>query len=87
MIAFAVLVEVLEVDVLDDRALDLLGGLPAFGDLGAIGNAAHVDLGDRRSLSGMEILRGEHNIEPAVDIEHVALANGRSDDLCHKTSL
>jgi hypothetical protein len=31
----------------------------------------------------MEVLRGEHDIELAVDIEDVALADRRSDDLDH----
>ena len=81
MVAVAVLVEEGEFAVLDEGALDLLGGLVAVGGLHAVRNAAHVDLGRRRALAGMEALRGQNDIELAiVALDDIALANRTCDD-------
>ena len=55
VVALAVLVEEAVLPVLDEGALDLLGGAVALGDLHAVGDAAHVDLGHRRALAGMNV--------------------------------
>ena len=64
----------------DMGALDLFGGLVALRDLGAVGNPPHVDLGGGRPLAGMEVLGGEHDVELAVDLDDVALADLAGDD-------
>ena len=50
-------------------------------------DAAHVDLGNGRALAGMEVLGGQNDVELAVHVENIALADGRGDDLDHKSSL
>ena len=72
--ALAVLVEEGVLAVLHEGALDLLGGAVALGDLHAVGDAAHVELGHRRALAGMDVLRRQDDIELAVEIDDVALA-------------
>ncbi len=74
--AFAVFVEELEVQVFDESALNLFRRAPALRNLDAIDDAAHVDLRHRRALAGVEILRGENDIELAVHVENIALADG-----------
>ena len=81
MEAFAVVVEELMLAVLDMGALDLLGGLVALRGLHAVADAAHVDLGGRRALAGMEALGGQDDVELAVDIKNIALADGAGDNL------
>ena len=66
--------------VVDEGALDLLGGLPTLGDLHAVGDAAHVDLGGRRALAGVEVGGGKNDIELAVHLDDVALAERGGDD-------
>ncbi len=73
--AFAIFIKEGVLAVFDEGALDLFGRAVAFGDLHAVGNAAHVDLGDRRALARMEVLRGKNDIELAVNVENVALAD------------
>ncbi|MNL49067.1 hypothetical protein D3C87_1719720 [compost metagenome] len=87
MEAFAIFIKELMVDVFDEGALDLFRRTPALRHLHAIDDAAHVDLGNRRALAGVEVFSGENDIELAVDIDDVALADGRGDDLDHKSSL
>ncbi len=80
-VAVGILVEIREVRILDEGALDLLGRLVAVGRLHAVGEPAHVDLRRRRALAGMEALGGEHDIELAVlALDDVALADGTGDD-------
>src|SRR5262249_46495444 len=66
--------------LLDMRALDLLGGLVALRGLYAVADPAHVNLGGRRALAGVEALGVEHDVELAVEIDDVALAERRGDD-------
>ena len=80
MEAVAVLVEVGVFHLLDMGALDLVGGLVAHLGLHAVGNPAHIDLGGRRALAGMKTFRVEDDIELAVDIDDVALAERTGDD-------
>jgi hypothetical protein len=60
--------------LVDEGALDLLGGAIAFGDLHPIGDAAHVQLGHRGALAGVDVFDVEDDIELAVDIDDRALA-------------
>ena len=85
--AFAVLIEELVVHVFNERALNLFGRTPAFRHLHAIDDAAHVDLGDRRTLARVEVFSRQHDIELAVHIDDIALAHGRGDNLDHWNSL
>src|SRR5690349_1698143 len=78
--AVAVLVEVIEVAVFDGGLLDLVGGLVALGHLHAIADTAHFDLADRGSLAGMDVFGAEDDIEPAVLLDDVALADRTGDD-------
>ena len=81
MEAFAVVVEELVLAILDDGALDLLDGLVALRNLHAVADAAHVDLGGRGALAGMEAFGGQNDVELAVDVENIALADGAGDNL------
>ena len=63
-----------EVAVVDEGALDLFGGPPAFRHLHPVGDAAHVQLGHRGALAGVDVLGGEHHIELALHIDDGALA-------------
>src|SRR5262245_17500212 len=60
--------------------LDLLGGLVTLGDLNAVAEAAHVDLGRRGSLAGMEALGVQNDVELAVDLDDIALTERAGDD-------
>src|SRR3954470_2665190 len=86
MEAFAVLVEELMLAVLDMGALDLLGGLVGLLGFHAVADPAHVDLGGRRALAGMEALCIHDDIELAVDIQDVALAERTGDNLHRRYS-
>ena len=72
--------------LLDIGALDLFGGAPALRDLHAVGDAAHVELGHRRALAGMDVLGGEDDVELAVLVDDLALAQRTGDDL-HQFSI
>ena len=76
MEALAVLVEEGVLAVFDESALDLLGGPVALGHLHAIGDAAHVELRDGRTLAGVDVLRRQDDVEPAVHVDDIALAEG-----------
>ena len=78
--AFAVLVEVRIFVILDMGALDLVGRLVALRGLHAVGHPAHIDLRGGRALARMEVFRGEDDIELAVDVDDVALAELAGDD-------
>ncbi len=80
MEAVAVLVDELVLAVLDEGALDLLGGLEAQRDLHAVGDPAHVDLGHRRALAGMDVLGRDDDLELAVDLDDVAFSERAGDD-------
>jgi hypothetical protein len=77
---FAVLVEEGVVAVVDDGALDRLGGAVALGDLHPVGDAPHVQLGDRGALAGMDVLGAEHDVELALKIDDGPLAERAGDD-------
>ncbi len=74
MEAVAVLIEELMLALLHGGALDLLGGLVALLRLYAVADPAHVNLGGRRALAGMEAFGVEHDVELAVEIDDIALA-------------
>ncbi len=87
VVALAVLVEEVVVAVLDEGALDLLGRAVALGDLHAVGDAAHVELGHRRALAGVDVLGAQDDVELAVLFDDVALAERAGDDLHGDVSL
>ena len=67
--------------VLDEGALDLLGGLEAIGHLHAVGDAPHVDLRRRRALARMEAFGRQNDAELAVlPLDDIAFANRACDD-------
>ena len=74
MEAFGVLIHELVLVVLDEGALDLVGGLKAQRHLHAIGDAAHVHLGHWRALAGMDALDGDNDPEFAVDFDDIAFS-------------
>ena len=80
MEAFAVLVHELVLAVLDEGALDLIGGLEAQRHLHAVGNAAHVHLGHRRAFAGVDVLGGDDDPELAVDFDDIAFTQRTGDD-------
>ena len=80
MEAVAVLVHVLVLAVLDEGALDLFGGLVALRQLDPVGNTAHVHLGRRGALAGMDILGSDDDSELAVDFDDIAFAERAGDD-------
>ncbi len=79
--ALAVLVEEGVGTVIDDGALDLLGGAVALGHLHAVGDAAHVQLGHRGALARVDVLGVEHDVELAVHVDDGASAQRAGDDL------
>src|SRR5262249_53271644 len=78
--AVAILIEVVEIAVLDGGLLDLIGGLVALGHLHAVADAAHLDLADRGSLAGMDVFGAEDDVELAILLNDVALADRTGDD-------
>ncbi len=78
--AVGVGIEKLVLALLHMGALDLLGGLPALRHLHAVGDSAHIDLGDRRALAGMDAFDGQDGIELAVHVHDVAFAKRAGDD-------
>ena len=81
MEAVAILIEVAEFVVFDMGTFDLVGGLVAPLGLHAVRNAAHIDLGRGSALAGMKIFRVKDDVELAVEIDDIPLAERRSDDL------
>ena len=61
-------------------ALNLVGRFVSLRGLHAIGNPAHIDLGSRGPLAGMEVFGGENDIKLSVDVDDIALAELASDD-------
>src|SRR5579862_1413788 len=78
--ALAVLVHELVLAVLDEGALDLVGGLEPHRHLHAVGNAAHVHLGHRGALAGVDVLGGDNDPELAVDFDDIAFTQRTGDD-------
>ena len=72
--------------VLHVGALDLLGGLVALRRLHAVADPAHVDLGGRRALAGMEAFGVEHDVELAVEFDDIAFAERAGDDFHGESS-
>ena len=72
--AFAILVKIVVFALIDMGALDLLGGLPALGDLVAVRDAAQIDLRRRRALAGVEVGRRQDDMKTAVDFDDIAFA-------------
>ena len=66
--------------VFHEGALDLFGGLVALGDLYAVADSAHVDLGGRGALAGVKAFGIEDGIELAVDFDDIAFAERAGDD-------
>ncbi len=60
--------------ILDKGALDLVGGLVAQRHLHAVGDPAHIHLGDRRALAGMDVFGGHDDPELAVDFDDIAFS-------------
>ena len=81
VIAVGVGIEEVVILVLDEGALDLLGGLEAVGHLHAVGKAAHVDLRRRRALAGMKAFGRKDDAELTVlPLDDIALANRACDN-------
>jgi hypothetical protein len=79
--ALAVLIEELVLAILHEGPLDLVGGLVALGGFDAVADPAHVHLGGRGALAGVEALGIEDDVELAVDFDDIALAERTGDDL------
>ena len=80
MEAVAVLVHELVFAVLDEGALDLLGGLKPQRQLHPVGDPPHVHLGHRRALAGMDIFGGDDDAELAVNLNDIAFSQRAGDD-------
>src|SRR6202035_2833780 len=78
--AFAVLVHELVLAVLDEGALDLIGGFEPQREFYAVGNAADIHLGHRRALAGMDVLGVDDDPELAVDFDDIAFTQRTGDD-------
>ena len=76
-----VAIEKLVLAVLDMGALDLLGGLVTLGNLNAVADPAHIDLGGGGALARVEALGVKDDVELTVEIDDIPLAERRSDDL------
>ena len=76
----AILVQVGEILFLHMGAFDLLGGLVALRGLYPVADPAHVDLGGRCALAGMETLGVEDDVELAFEFDDIALAERAGDD-------
>ncbi len=61
-------------------ALDHFGRAVTLRHLHSVGDAAHVELGHRRALAGVDVFGAEHDVELAVHVEDGALAQGTGDD-------
>ena len=85
-VLIAVLIEIVEGAFVDERLFQRVGGLVALVDLHAVGDAAHLELGHRRALAGMDVLGGQHDVELAVLLDDVALADIAGDDGNHGTT-
>ena len=83
VVALGVIVEILVFALVDVGLLDHFDGAPAADDLHAIGHAAHVDVGHRVALAGVDVFRREHDVQVAVLLDDVAFAQRRGDDLDH----
>src|SRR6202023_360988 len=77
---FAVLVHELVLAVLDEGALDLVGGLEPHRHLYAVGNAADVHLGHGGALAGVDVFGGDDGPELAVDFDDIAFTQRTGDD-------
>src|SRR6266446_9796835 len=42
--------------------------------------SSHIDLGDRRSLAGVDVFRRQDHVEPTVEIDDISLAERTGDD-------
>src|SRR6202035_2002169 len=78
--AFAVLVHELVLAILDEGALDLVGGLEPHRHLYAVGNAADVHLGHGGALAGVDVFGGDDDPELAVDFDDIAFTQRTGDD-------
>ena len=66
--------------ILHVSAFDLFGRLVALGHLYAVADPAHVDLGRRGALAGMEAFGVENDVELVVEFDDIALAKRAGDD-------
>ena len=83
VVALAVIVEELVLALVDVGLLDHFDGAPAADHLHAVRHAAHVDVGHRVALAGVDVLGGENDVQVAVLLDDVAFAQRRGDDLDH----
>jgi transcriptional regulator with AAA-type ATPase domain len=60
--------------VLDEGTLDLVGGLETERNLDPVADAADIELRDRSTLAGMDVLGGHNDSEFAVDFDDIAFA-------------
>ena len=80
MEAFAVVVHELVGALLHLGALDLVGGLVALRGFHAVADPAHVELGDGRALAGVDVFGGQDDVELAVEIDDISLAERAGND-------
>jgi hypothetical protein len=83
VIALAVLVQEGVVALVDEGALDGLGRAVAFRHLHPVRDAAHVQLGDRRALAGVDVFDVENDVELAVHIDDETLPQRAGGDFGH----
>src|SRR5262249_12896880 len=72
--------------LVDEGALEAVGRLVALVYFHSIRDTAHLQLGDRRSLAGMDVLRRQHDIKLAVLLDDVAFADIARDNRNHLQS-
>jgi hypothetical protein len=68
-------------------ALDLFGGLVTLCGLHAVAEAAHIDLGCRGALAGVEIFGAEDDVELTLDFDDIAFAKRTGDDFHGHSSM
>src|SRR6516165_290924 len=80
MKAVSILIKVGEIAFFNRRFFDLIGSLVALRDLYPVTDSTHFDLADRRSLAGVDVFGADNDIELAILLDDVALANRTGDD-------
>jgi glycerol kinase len=67
-----------------ETVVDLFGGAIALRNLHAVRDAAHVQLGDRRALAGVDVLGVEDHVELAVHIDDGTLPQRAGGNFSHE---